>query len=1522
MNERPRANETEEDLLRLQAKFEKEKAKPSVTVKKADKRKAPGSSSSALAGGLVAGTAVKKDVVTLPGLPPTLPAGGPESFSHPQKRSKFKAKREAAASRGSSSGPLSGQRVTFDLDDDEVDDPEAAMDRHDTHITAVLSKIREQDTREKPVFLPQSTDGGFPTALHRSQATSQPSGPKPEKKRSLFAQQFESTPPVDFGVTLSPPVRAVPSTEPRENVSMETEDSRCAAAPSSQPIPSSSIATSAAASAGSILDGTGLMNEGVSALVAKKKAQEIQADNASKMAAMSEAEILQEQAKLKAMLDPSLVAFLQAKKQGSKQLPCGESLRHEQLASEQSSTTLPSSSTFKNEAEQKPELVEEMETCVGVASHPVAESLTKEAATEMEQDEQGSRVAVDKTEKVPVAVKDEWLNMKSVEGDKLQWMADLPKPSAKSKAGSQARFDFNGQLVARNVAVPVREGLFHHGDEQEVPGYTLEELFTLSRSAVIQQRVLALQTLAKIIHNYRSDCLVGQLRSPLISRLLKAGVVFLLRWSMDDSNEGVLSAGIEALAALLVQPGDEEALDKVFTWHQGCCVPPMLPQKRANDEEEDEDDLDDEEDDDEEEEGQKQSKPDQHIASQDVIKGLLKMSVLSRLRYILEVVRPTPPVILHILAILIRISRHSTESATEVFRFPRLLDTVFREFLPTTSWHKQDDPVSCLYGHPTVLAMKLARVLCLGGRHIAATMLSKYPLLTAILRYTSMEPTNMNLNVGEAYMLSTESLRAWSVCVRYGLACDAYRELYPLLMQQLQLFQRLSVLPLPSTEEKVTVLVHNLQLIRATALISLLEGVVQVAGTANELQAKLAMRNDATDREASRETLSPPPIDWSHVTGLATPLETCAHRWLVEMTGCTEILAPEANSLAASALDFLATFYAKYTLQPSYNAVDSLHHIEDLVNGILLPYMQSSSFHSAVHNLQLHSSLSYTPTNHQRYSTRALPCFSCHRDDNDDEMPPCVRRTSTLGYGVALFRLTHQLIKIHKGVAAKFEPIVLSCYVLPYLENFCGESKKISIGLAEHFSVQEHMAVYFLIKIFQSVVQQVESCKHHSQLYHCAAMKLLGRLHPGYEHCAHDLFSLILFSTDFLAEGSVGDPVAADLAEFLTFSDKQKTSPSTSGRSKERDPSRGELLHDAYQRLASIRNLYMVYFGKEQAALAKSRARCVGRPHEVISLSLPPLLGSLLPLDWPFLPLLQLFSEAQKAEMKGQSVKSLPPHIMAAVTDTLRWVFMLETWRPNTLRSIPLAAKIARLYCVFLTASDLFMEHSVHHYLAGLLKVYTTPDYMKDLNFDQNIPGLVSFNDLYDAFLTQFEAVSFGDHLFAYYALLPVQQSFSFQFRKALWYDHIDVLRTLHIHPSECPIPVQNFLEPLEGDPALISLYFTSLIQGKVRATWSPMMHLVAMHHVVNFVFGSRRETKETVHAARARLKLLKGMLALQNRDLQQSLLLYRGPDPSNPKGYAVYDSLPQDRADILRAAERTMQEQQSSKQTLGEGNR
>ena len=65
--------------------------------------------------------------------------------------------------------------------------------------------------------------------------------------------------------------------------------------------------------------------------------------------------------------------------------------------------------------------------------------------------------------------------------------------------GRQARFDFHGNLVNQSQDIPEYLGLHHHGNDPSSAGYTLEELIVLARSSFLQQRVLALQVLARIM---------------------------------------------------------------------------------------------------------------------------------------------------------------------------------------------------------------------------------------------------------------------------------------------------------------------------------------------------------------------------------------------------------------------------------------------------------------------------------------------------------------------------------------------------------------------------------------------------------------------------------------------------------------------------------------------------------------------------------------------------------------------------------------------------------------------------------------------------------------------------------------------------------------------------------------------------------------------------------------------------------------------------------------------------------------
>ncbi|XP_077991104.1 RNA polymerase II-associated protein 1-like [Glandiceps talaboti] len=881
MIRRPKAGETEDDLLRYQEEFLAQKAESAVKlVKKGDKRKASGDESHV--------SPVKRDVVTLGGL---LPSGIP-SDDVPVKRSKFKSQRTSQKTSG-----VGRERVRIDVEDSE--DMEETMDRHDGHITSVLSDIIERDIQNTPVYLPRSMTQGFPSVSHRGNIK-ETKTVKEKKALSLFAQHFSKSSPASFGVigerqpmtvctSFSKPKKTYHTASTDVDEAMEVEETG-----------TSEMSTQAGSENPILITGSGLGGDDIPSSEGSggiQEAKKIHQENLSKLSELSEEEILAEQEKLKSMLDPKVVQFIRSRKQHTSSKPA-----EEMTEAVKEETT---AGTFQQEEHHK----EKQENFKQVTTSEVT---------------------------LPIRAEKDWVNMNVVEEDKMEWMHDVPKPKpGEKKMGIQARFDLQGQVIGRLADVPMREGLHHHGEDPEAPGYTLEELFHLCRSTAMNQRVISLQTLAKIIYNYRLDNLGGSVDTPLIPKLLEAGLVFILRWSLDDTSEAGIAASIEGFKALLVQPTDEECLDKVFSWYRGYEMHPLCPVQY----------------DDEGETGNKNPK-DQHeteLLEQDVVKGLLKMNFLERLRYILEVCRPAPNVVMNIFAILTRIGRHSPESCYEIIKCPRLMNTVFSSFLPTT-WKPTNRPlVDDIYGYPAHHAMKLVRVLCMAGRNMAAVILSKYNLMSAIVRYTTQDPEDMQLYPGEAFLLSIESFHTWKIYISYGLASDSVRELYPVLMQHVQLFPRISVLPRPVSEEKSLQAVYELHMVRCAAILGLLEMTVHVGAMATDLQSKQSMRTEETERSPDFPV---PSIDWSHVAGLLSPIELCFQRWMTEITNTDEPLSDYGLTLTNSCLNFIASFYGKVSQQPSYSAIEVLQHIEKFVGSIIVPFMTSGNFYSYVINLR------------------------------------------------------------------------------------------------------------------------------------------------------------------------------------------------------------------------------------------------------------------------------------------------------------------------------------------------------------------------------------------------------------------------------------------------------------------------------------------------------------------------------------------------------------------------------------------
>ncbi|XP_068017518.1 RNA polymerase II-associated protein 1 [Melanerpes formicivorus] len=1431
MLSRPKPGESEADLLHFQNQFLAARASPAVKiVKKADKRKGEEGNTDAERPPLQD----SKDVVMLDDFPDTLPALTPA----PPKKSK-------------------SANVRF-----EDEDPEERLETHDRHITAVFSKIIERDTSAVAVTMPVPTGDPFPRAFHRSEIKSEvkvSSG-----RKSIFAQKMAARRTAEKAA-------AAPSAAECVRVGSAAGDALQGSA-GEVPLPGFRDDK-----AGDVLTSQRpclITGEGLGSQKSEQEAEAIHRENLEKLRSMSEEEILQEQEKLLAQLDPGLVAFLKSRRGGKEGQK--KELKMNWSRPEESVESLPAARHGVGSAPR-------------VQESALGEPVKKEENREVEITD----------DNLPVKPKKEWIHMDNVEFEKLEWMKDLPAPrQKKTKEGMQARFSLKGELIPADADLPTHLGLHHHGEEAERAGYSLQELFHLSRSQVIQQRTLALQVLGRIVQKAKAGEFASSLKGSIVHLLLDAGFLFLLRFSLDDAVDNVMAAAASALRALLVSLDDEKYLDWTFSWYQGMAMFPFVPNNEEEEEEEEEELNGTEKSQDKK--LKDANKPDPDVARYDVVKGLLKTRIQHRLRYILEVVQPVPTVVLDILHILTHIARHSSEACSQLLDCPRLIETIVREFLPT-QWDTQVAEPGCLltslHGVPCATAMKFIRVLASGGRNAAARLLNQFGMKSRLSRFIAEDPQDLLLPREEAIRLSTEAFRLWAVAAGYGQACDLYRDLYPVLVRILQSLPDL----LSTCHGKSPVMELSVQ--RAVAVVTLLTHVTQTAGYAVELQAKLNS-NSSEDGEQ----IPPPPVAWNQVSGLQPFLETSLKKFLQEIshTETWHTLQP----LTTTYVIYLGVYYSACSQQPSVNPVDCLEELERLTSEVLQPLLSQPAIHSMWDLLRpcsaLCNPLSCSPAPESVSSIASLSCTG--------GKPPLslVGSKSPFPFLTALLFLINSITHIHKGLTCKYSSVLGSSGLKDYLHQSWQTGPPSVTPSSAWILRHEYHLQYFVLALARRTAATCPDDAQHASLHHSVAMALLSRLLPGSEHLAYEVLLDLAFNPEFLPEGKVGGPEAADFSDILHLGTSAKLAQPGSAAACFPKATRGALLRESYQSLPSIRSCYLSHFVRLQPTLARSQASYRGQNYLIQSLLLPEVRGPILPSDWPFFPLISLYNKVTNAETRGAVLNSLPLDLVDTVTWNLQWVLLLETWRAKTLQSIPAAAKLARLMCVFLTGSDLFLEAPIHRYTAALLSVYCQPKALDSLNLDAPVPGLASFHDLYISLLEQFEGVSFGDPLFGAFVLLPLQKRFSVHLRLALFGEHTSILQALGVPLQQFPVPLERYTSPPEDNLNLLRLYFRTLVTGALRHTWCPVLYVVAVAHVNSFIFSQDSTTKEM---DAARKSMLRKTWLLVDESLKNHLLHYRLLNAESPLGFDLYEQLPPIRLKYLQMV--TQKENQESSPAL-----
>lgn len=188
-----------------------------------------------------------------------------------------------------------------------------------------------------------------------------------------------------------------------------------------------------------------------------------------------------------------------------------------------------------------------------------AQKMEKPASNDIEMDEKKPKIDAMPSNLDVLADENskKWVHFDVIEPAKLEWMRDLPNNMPDLKAGEQyeARFDWKGVLLpfkpSENDSTAISTELYLHGDDANRPGYTLQELFRLARSTVVQQRVSALKSVGGILSIYNQGYYDGIFELPI------SKIFFLLRYAFDDNTPAMLEESAKALSALFYNETDE-----------------------------------------------------------------------------------------------------------------------------------------------------------------------------------------------------------------------------------------------------------------------------------------------------------------------------------------------------------------------------------------------------------------------------------------------------------------------------------------------------------------------------------------------------------------------------------------------------------------------------------------------------------------------------------------------------------------------------------------------------------------------------------------------------------------------------------------------------------------------------------------------------------------------------------------------------------------------------------------------------
>ncbi|KAK7084363.1 hypothetical protein SK128_015476 [Halocaridina rubra] len=730
--------------------------------------------------------------------------------------------------------------------------------------------------------------------------------------------------------------------------------------------------------------------------------------------------------------------------------------------------------------------------------------------------------------------------------------------------------------------------------------------------------------------------------------------------------------------------------------------------------------------------------------------------------------------------------------------------------------------MTSVYGVPLKHALHFFKVLAAKGRQLASMLVNTYGIMSQILTYVSLEPSEVSMPLQEVLMLSQEAYGLWSIFLAYGLtkAQEAFSSFYPMLVKQL-VFYREKV-PVNENVEK-----NKFNYDVGSHMLAVISRALNIAASHSLLKNKM-MLNQGTliDSEGKAIVLPPPLLTWEDMNDFPSLVETCLHKWLTQLMRSSEVTF-SALRLVGSCCNFLECYYSKWRDQVSYNSDACNGKILHISDNILSPFLESVTFKTLLKELVLHSALiSDLPPGTKRdpVNLGSLGCVTF-----GGKVIPILQPLSPFPLLLPLVSLCLTLHSLHPVLDVKTVSTLLESEEIGfYLGKFCQSPHSLR---GQWLTRIDTHILFNLLKL-----AALKGCTK-IQLYHKTAMCLMPCIHKGDEVLVKELINFVICTKEFTQD--ITDVNARvdhiNLNDYVPLNSPALVQPVLSPM---------ELTKNIYQSITSIGselvNCLLSKKEYESSTVLKN-----GIPFITNGITISQTESSLaLERCWTLVPIKHAYGQSRqrtsdsKEKAQANSSDQSNPEDILTVNKCLQMTYLGLKYRRNCLlKDVSVFAWLQQLSLVFLVANDTFLDANVSSYLQGCVVELLRNKGYANLQTTNHLEGFNSCLAWFKELLEQFISVSYGDSTFALFLLIPLQQYWPSEFRLQIWGDMLDALPYIMLSEEQVTqfIPIEQFCEPAEEDERLIIKYRSSLGSQMISERKNSFLYKLASHHIKEY---------------------------------------------------------------------------------------